>query len=221
MAHGIAHHVLLTRTYKKVGAMKDDMKLRLFTTAIVITMLVTYISPWVVANYTGSIQDEIFNNCMTKWDRYYFDLCWSEREQARLPLWNYLFPYLPAAALLWFNWLVKPGLKFSVESYPTRTISALVWIGLLVAALGIYFPIQNALTRELHKTITFLSTAQPPLIFAGCLIAPLLFHHLLAPVSMPKIVKTGKIALLLLALTPIIAFVVVLIREGIRALEQM
>ena len=199
--------------------MRDDVKLRLYVTAIVIVMAILCVGPQIVNSHFASVRQELLSSCFMERPGLGFDFCWQDAEQkAALPLWEYLLPYLPAAALLWVNWLLKPSLKFSAESYPTRTIRGLVWLGLFAAAVGIYVSIENAVTGELSKAISFLRTLYPLWLISGWLIAPLMFHHLLAPVaSVPKM-KNAKIGLILLAITPIVAVVVVFIREGLRAL---
>ena len=199
--------------------MRDDVKLRLYVTAIVIVMAILYVGPLIVNSHFASVLQELLSSCSKEWPGLGFDFCWQDANQkAALPLWEYLLPYLPAVALLWLNWLIKPTLRLSDESYPRRTMNVLLWLGLLVAALGIWFSIMSVVElrdAELHK-LSAREILTLPWTAAGWLIAPLLFHHLVAPVSLAASIRKGEIALLLLAAAPIVAGVLFLVREVIR-----
>src|SRR5438128_3272213 len=100
--------------------MRDDVKLRLYVTAVIIVMLILYTGPLTVLSHEDSIRDEVYKQCSNKEPSPSFDYCWELRNQAVFPIWEYSLPYLPAVVLLWINWLLKPSLKQSLESYPTR-----------------------------------------------------------------------------------------------------
>lgn len=200
----------------KGEGMADDVKLRLYVTAIVIVMAILYVSPPIWVEYLGSARSELYTNCTKEFSHLGFSYCWEARQKADLPLWMYLLPFLPVGAVLWLNWLIKPNLKLSDESYPKRTMKVLLWFGLLVAAFGIGFPIWSVVSSsidELNK-VSALNILKPPWVAAQWLIAPLLFHYLVAPVSLAASMKKGKIALLLLAATPIVAGVLYIVRVG-------
>lgn len=199
--------------------MTDEVKIRLYVTAIVIVMAILYIGPPNWASQLESVRSELHTNCTKKWPDLGFNYCWDEAKQkAALPLWMYLLPYLPAGAILWFNWLIKPSLRLSVESYPKRTMNVLLWFGLLVAALGIWTPIWIVVSTsaaELDKVLAR-DIFTTPWVAAAWVSAPLLFHHLVAPVSLAASMKKGKIALLLLVAAPIVAGALLIVREVIR-----
>ena len=198
--------------------MTNDLKTRLYVTAIVVVMVTLYVIPFIVIQQYEDVRNALFQSCLTKIERA-FDFCFSEsRRNAELPLWNYLLPYIPTGAILWFNWLIKPDLRLNEESYPKRTMTSLLWIGLIVAAIGMWVPISVVLGREaadLYKieNITFW---RGPWVGAAWVIPAMLFHHLVAPASFAGSMRKGKIALWLLVSTPLIAFALYFIRELIR-----
>lgn len=201
--------------------MTNDVKLRLYVTAIVIAMAILYVGPLIVTSHLDSVQSEFLANCKKKGvgleEPGGFIYCLEESHKVALPLWMYLLPYLPAGTILWFNWLIKPSLRLSVESYPKRTMNVLLWFGLFVAAWGIGFPILNVVNTsdaDLYK-IPAQSYFMAPWVFAAWLSAPLLFHHLIAPVSLAASMKKAKIALLLLAAAPIVAGILIIVRQGL------
>jgi len=202
--------------------MSDEVKIRLYVTAIVIVMAILYVAPLIVNSHFVSVRSELVTSCYTKSSGIGWDFCWDQaNRKAELPFWEYLLPYIPAGAILWLNWLIKPNLRLSDASYPRRTLNVFLWIGLLVAAVSIWVPIQTVLTQsdaDLHK-IALRDFVTLPWTAAAWLIAPLLFHHLIAPVAVAEGMRKGKITLWLLAATPIAAFLLMLLREGIRALR--
>ncbi|WP_305328360.1 hypothetical protein [Methylotenera sp.] len=192
------------------------MKLRLYITAIVIVMLILYIGPPAMNSHLMTLREELRLSCYLAGQRMDWDYCQQEAtKKAALSLWQYLLPYLPATAILWFSWLLKPELRLSDDSYPKRTMNALLWLGLLVAAFGIWnaiWPIVSTSDAELYKVSArdFLAVTW---VASAWLIAPLLFHHLVAPVSLSTSMRKGKIALLLLTVAPIVAGIIYIVRD--------
>ena len=199
--------------------MRDDLKLRVYLSAVVMAMVCLYVFPFWVGSEFKAAQDEFLKSCIEKYTNLGFDFCWPKSQQdAELPFWNYLSPYLFAFTLLWFNWLLKSDFRFTVASYPRLAMNILLWLGMLVAGGGIYFPIAFVLepeTANLYK-ISLHSLWSPPWFAFAWLSAPLLFQQLLGPVAMAPSMKKGKILLLLLAATPVIAFAVAGVRSGMR-----
>ena len=199
--------------------MRDDLKLRVYLSAVVMAMVCLYVFPFWVGSEFKAAQDEFLKSCIEKYTNLGFDFCWPKSQQdAELPFWNYLSPYLFAFTLLWFNWLLKSDFRFTVASYPRLTMNILLCLGMFVAGGGIYFPIAFVLepeTANLYK-ISLHSLWFPPWFAFAWLSAPLLFQQLLGPVAMAPSMKKGKILLLLLAATPVIAFAVAGVRSGMR-----
>jgi hypothetical protein len=198
--------------------MDSNVKLRLYISVIAVVMAILYVGPGMVNIHLKSFQEEVVSNCIKEVPSRPFDFCWDKRNQVSLPLWEYSLPYLPAIALLWLNWLLKPSLKMSDESFPRRAIKILLWLGLLAAALGIWHPIWYVMSREaseLYK-VEALTVLLVSWSVAGLLIAPLLFHHLVAPASLAGSMRKGKIALLLLASSPIVAGIIFVLRMVLR-----
>lgn len=201
--------------------MADEVKLRLYVTVIVIAMAILYVAPPVVNSHFLSVRQELVNSCFRESPGLGFEFCWQQaRQKAALPFWEYLLPFLPAAALLWFNWLLKPTLRLSDNSYPRRTMIALLWLGLLFAALGIWHPIWYVASREVADLYKIGAQELLSLTWttAAWLIAPLLFHHLVAPVSLAASMRKGKIALLLLVAAPVVACILYIVRAAIKDL---
>ncbi len=199
--------------------MNGDMKLRLYLTAIVVTMGFLYASPFFVISHYEGIRSELLASCLKESSGYGFDFCWNKSQKdAELPFAEYLLPFLPAAALLWFNWFIKPDLTLTEEFYPRRTINGLLWLGLLVAAVAVWIPLYDVTSRnsaELHK-ISSITFWRAPWIASAWLIPPLLFQHLVGPTSLSARMRIGKIAIWILTATPIAALAIYVAREAIR-----
>ncbi len=174
-------------------------------------------APFLVESHLTSVRDMVLSKCQADYPNISFELCWSDRRQASLPFWWYLISYVPASALLWMNWTFKPNFQLTEQSYPKRTISVLMWLGIIVAACGAIFPIWNVASADISKINEIDTTAYWVLlrVFAAWLIAPLLFYHLVGPVSLASSMKKGKVALLFLAVAPIVALVLYILRVTI------
>ncbi len=200
--------------------MNDDVKMRLYVTAIVIVMVTLYVGPLLVHSQFEEVKNALLQSCLKESPGLGVSFCWDRASSnAGFPLWKYLLPYIPAGVILWLNWLIKPSLRLTEESYPKRTMSVLLWFGLLVAAaVGIWIPISEVISQEAADLYKIESRTfwRGPWVAAAWLIAPILFHHLIAPVSLAGRMRKGKLALWLLTATPIVAYVLYLIREAIR-----
>ena len=166
--------------------MNHDLKLRLYLTVIVIAMGFLYIAPLYIASNTVS------------------------------PFLVYLLPFIPAISLLWFNWFLKPDFVLTEESYPRRTIIGLLWLGLLVAVIGVWLPLYGVASSESADLQNILSTTfwRGPWLASAWLIPPLLFHHLVGPASLSARMRIGKVVLCILAATPIASLALYAVREA-------
>ena len=182
-------------------------------------MVCLYVFPFIVSTEFNAVRSELLKSCIAEYPNLGFTFCLPESQQkAELPFWNYLRPYLFAFTLLWLNWLLNLDLRFSVGSYPRLTINILLWLGALAAVGSICFPltlVMNSEAKNLYKLSSHDFWFLPWIAFAW-LSAPLLFNHLLAPPSIAPSMKKGKLLLLLLVATPVIAFAVALARSGMR-----
>lgn len=198
--------------------MNRDLRLRLYLTAIVLAMGFLYVAPFFVISHFEGIRSELFQSCFKEFPTIGFDFCWKKsHEDTELPFLAYLVPFLPAAALLWFNWFLKPDLTQTEESFPRRTIIGLLWLGLLVAAFAVWLPFYEVTSKnstELHKIPSFMFWRSPWFATAW-LIPPLLFQHLVGPESLAARMRKGYIAIWILAATPIAAFAIYVAREAI------
>lgn len=200
--------------------MTNEVKQRLYVTAIVVAMASLYIAPLIVSSHFNEVKKALFEHCTKEFPAIGFEFCWVEaRSKAELPFWEYLVPFFPAALALWLNWLLKPDLRLSEDAYPKRTIKFLLWLGLLVAALAVWLPLSQVATwnaADLYK-IESQTFWRAPWIAAAWLAAPMLFHYLLAPVSLAASMRKGKIGLWLLAATPVASFALYALRESLKA----
>lgn len=195
--------------------MTNEVKFRLYITTIVIVMAILYVSPLAINSHAASLRSEFYSSCYKATPGLGFDYCWQEATQkAALSTWDYLLPYLFAVIILWFSWLLKLELRLSDVSYPKRTMNALLWLGLLLAAICIWIPISEVASTDVAKlhTISPRELFEPSWFAATWLIPPLLFHRLVAPTSLATSMKKGKIALILLLATPIIALALLIVR---------
>lgn len=202
--------------------MSDPVKLRLYLTLIVLMMVGLYIGPFVVANHLNSVQSAIRQTCLENRSiSGWWDICYAEGQRAALPFWEYLIPYLPACILLWLNWLLNPNLRLSPEAYPGRSLTALLWLGTIFAGLCIFVTIWGVASLEYEKVHSVDATTllAPMRVACAFLLAPLLFHHFVAPeppAAKLRIYavshKLAKVSLLLLIASPIVAGILLVIR---------
>jgi hypothetical protein len=196
--------------------MTRELKQRLSISAVALAMGVLYVGPLVVITKLIEVQNQLYLECsrdlvMT------VEYCWRDSERkASLPFGTYLLPFVPAIVALWLNWLLKPDFRLSEEKYPRRTLNSLIWLGLICAALAIWVPFSNVFSSnpaEIHK-IADRAYWSGPYVAAGWLLAPVIFCHLFAPPNLIGQVRRGRIALCIMALTPIVAFLLAAVRQA-------
>lgn len=196
--------------------MTRDLRQRLFISAVVAIMGVLYVGPLVVGHQLTEVRNQIYLEC-SKDLVLTLELCSRNSERkASLPFTTYLFPFAPAIVVLWLNWLLKADFRLSEERYPRRTLNGLIWLGLIFAAIAIWVPFSNVISSspaEVYK-IADRTYWGGPYIAAGWLIAPLIFHHLFAPPNLNGQATKGRIALCIVALTPIAAFLLAAFRQA-------
>lgn len=199
--------------------MTNDVKLRLFVSVIVVVMATLYVGPLVVTSHFGTVEQTLLQDCRKVFTGSSFEFCWDQsRRDASLPFWEYLLPYFPAGITIWVNWLVKPDFRLSEQTYPKRTINVLMWFGLFVAAMTIslsFFEVVSKDIADLYK-IRSRSFWVPSFVSAAWLMSPMLFHHLVAPISRATDIRKCNIGLWLVAATPVASFALYLIREAIK-----
>lgn len=113
---------------------------------------------------------------------------------------------------MWLHWLLNPHLRLPIESFPRRMVKGFLWFGTFGALLAIALPIVSVSTlgvgdigaRELLAPLWFLG----PL-----LLAPLLFHYLMAPIASGRTLRREWIALLAAGVAPVVAFLILMIRS--------
>lgn len=195
--------------------MTRELKQRLFISAVVAVMGVLYVGPLVVGVKLTEVQKLLYLECVK-------DLvaahayCWNDSERkASLPFATYLLPFVPAIVALWLNWLLKPDFRLSEEKYPRRTLNSLIWLGLICAALAIWVPFSNVISSSPTEVYKIANRAYwgGPYVAAGWLIAPLIFYHLFAPPNLIGQASKGRVALCIVALTPIVAFLLAAFRQ--------
>lgn len=196
--------------------MTRELKQRLLISAIVVIMGGLYIGPLFVSNKLTEFQNHLYLECskdlvMT------IEYCWRNSERkASLPFATYLLPFTPAIVVLWLNWLLKADFRMSEEKYPRRTLNGLIWLGLICAAIAIWVPFSNVISSSPTEVYKIPDRAYwgAPYMAAGWLIAPLIFIHLFAPPNLIGQAKKYRIALYIVALTPIAAFLLAAFRQA-------
>lgn len=197
--------------------MKEQVKLRLLITFAVIVMGVLYVAPFVLNANVNEQRQQTLDACIKKSGPSFFDSCWRESRQVTPGIGHYAFPVLPAAAIMWFIWLLGFDAKLSEGAYPRRTVQALLWIGMLAAVGGIAHHLWYVASLDLSALQLW--EAISPLWIAACwLISPLVFQHLLGPAGTSVSVRKGKIMLLIAAITPVLGLIVFLVRVGLQDL---
>ena len=194
-----------------VGAgVNKDMKVRLYVSLVVVSIVFLYISPLIVILHGESIRKEFLHNC-TKESMDYWIYCLEQsKDKAQLHFLLYLLPYIPVGLLVWTNWIIKPDLRLRAELFPVRTIRFLLWLGIVVAILSVVMLIWQSCTQKISD---FRGLFILPWLSSTLLFAPVIFNHLLEPI--PSIVKMqyAKVAMLGLAILPILGFTIFIIRS--------
>lgn len=192
--------------------MSKDVRVRLYVSLVVVTIAVMYIGPLLVLTHGETVRSEFLQNC-TKESPAYWDLCWQQsKEKASLSFWKYLLPYLPVALLIWANWLAKPDLRLSAQSFPRKTVNSLVWLGLVAAVFGAFLPLWWGATQKLSdfegRGVFIL-----PWLSGTALAAPMVFNYLVGPVPSMINMRKAKIALLVLVAVPVVGLMIFLSRS--------
>ena len=181
------------------------VKLLLYSMTTIFVVAFLYVN-FVYAIVDQITQQETFDNCMNNFgkNRYsFFDQCWNQYLEILLPIWLYLIPYLPAVLLWGLHWSLNINLHLSVNAYPKRIVTGLVWLGLIAAVYGIILTFWIAIYLiETPPVMIFL----PTIVLSGWVIAPLLFQNLLAPVEAMRHMTSLKTGLTLMLITPVLVF---------------
>jgi hypothetical protein len=197
--------------------MTAEIKQRLFITAIVVAMASLYVGTTGAVFSYFDTRGTLLAECRAGdgFKSRDFEFCWDEiNRKVGFPLWLFLAPFIPAAVALWLNWLFKIDMRLAENVFPRRTISLLLWLGLCGAAWAVYVDLEQVAAAD--KPV-FNQTLSVPLIWAaGFLAAPMLFHYLLAPATFSAQLRNGKIALVILAATPVMLFVAYLVSSLLR-----
>lgn len=181
------------------------VKLLLYSMTTIFVVAFLYIN-FVYAIVDQTTQQESFNNCTNDFGTNRYSLlnsCWNQHSEILLPIWLYLIPYLPAALLWGLRRSLNINLHLSVNAYPKRIVTGLVWLGLIAAAYGIILTFWIAIYLiEVPLFMIFL----PTIVLSGWVIAPLLLQNLLAPVEAMRQMTALKIGLVLMFITPVLVF---------------
>jgi len=191
--------------------MTNEVKLRIYVTTIVIVLAFLYVGFVYTINEQSIVNEEIFDNCMNIYESIsfsYLNFCMNRRLEGILPIWVYLAPYLPAGLLWWLSWLLKINLRLPIDAYPKRTVTGLVWLGLIAAAYAIFVTFYIAMSVIDKPVAAMHNTFNPMIYFSGWLIAPLLFQHLLAPAEAIRHMRALKIGLVMMIVVPIVLVVI-------------
>jgi hypothetical protein len=168
---------------RKGGGMGEEVKRRLYVSVVIVVVVFLYVGPFVFQWHAQSVRTEFLQQCyLGSGSPNNFEYCWQEsKSKAALSPWKVLFPFLPAGTLVWLNWLLNPHLRLPIESFPKRTVRGFLWFGIFGALLAIALPIVSASTLGLGDIGA--RELLGPLWFLGpLLLAPLLFHYLMAPI---------------------------------------
>jgi hypothetical protein len=196
--------------------MTRDLQQRILISAVVLVMGALYVGPLFVGNKLTEVQNQLYLECRKDLVMAH-EYCWHDSERkASLSFPTYLLPFLPAIVVLWMNWLLKTDFRLSEEKYPRRTLNGLIWLGLICAAIAIWVPFSNVISSSPTEVYKIADRAYwgGPYIATGWLVAPLIFHHLFAPTNLIGQASKGRIALYILALTPIVAFLLAAFRQA-------
>lgn len=184
--------------------------------------MLLYVGPFLVLTYVESVRSEFVQNCV--YPGYSLDYCreaWERSKEGepfstgesavKVPFWRYFFlPYLLAGLLVWVHWVTQPDLRLSVQSFPKRTINFLVWLGFAAALVGIVLPLY-----WLGTTTDFDSLRNQFILWwhsGAVLAAPLVFNYLVGPVPSVVNIRKAKIALVALAVLPVVGLAVFVFR---------
>ena len=190
--------------------MGNDIRVRLYVSLVVVAIAFLYIGPFLVLAHSETLRSEFYQNCRDSLSSP--ELCSRQaREKASLSFWKYLWPYIPSALLIWVNWLAKPDLRLSVQSFPRKTINSLVWLGLAAAVFGTVLQIWLGVTQKLSDFDGDVFIL--PWLSGAVLAAPIVFNYLVGPIPSMVNMRKANIALLVLVVVPVLRFVIFLARS--------
>jgi hypothetical protein len=196
--------------------MTRDLQQRILISAVVLVMGALYVGPLLVGYKLTEVQNQFYLECSKDFVMTLEYCLRNSQQKASLPFATYLLPFAPAIVVLWLNWLLKADFRMSEEKYPRRTLNGLILLGLICAAIAIWVPFSNVLSSSPTEVYKIADRAYwgGPYIAAGWLIAPLIFNHLFAPPNLIGQAKNCRIALYIVALTPIVALLLAALRQA-------
>jgi hypothetical protein len=196
--------------------MTHELKQRLLITAVVVVMGILYFGPFFVPIKLSEVQNQLHIECAKDLVMTLEYCSRSSKQKASLPITTYFLPFAPAIVVLWLNWLLKADFRLSQENYPRRTLNGLIWLGIICASIAIWVPFSNVISSSPTEVYKIAERAYwgGPYIAAGWLIAPLIFHHLFVPFNLIGQASKGRIALYIVALTPIAAYLLAAFRQA-------
>jgi len=190
--------------------MREELKVRLYVTAVVLVMAMLYVGVVFSHAAISKSADATFASCLKgSTDSMMITKCERDHLAHDPQLGSLAVPYLPAALLFWVSWLFGLRYRLTQEHYPARTIAALRWVAYLAVAFSALVTFDIATSG--NKPGNVLHVFGPTMLFAGWVIAPMLFQMLLAPKDLSSPPLALRIALGAMISMPFVGIIVFII----------
>lgn len=192
--------------------MEPRVKQRLYTSAVTLVSALVFIGSILVGAYYSGVYEKLYDECFSATKS--LDYCSGAIKKENVtPVWTLLLPYVPAGLLLWFRWLVGGVQPLETQSYPRKTISFLLWLGMVSAVAASVFSLWHFATMDLNAGGSHFHL---PWSVAAFLAGPLLFDYALAPIGTVTPTLMARKVFYVLVATPAVTIVIEIARSMVR-----
>ena len=117
--------------------MNHEIKKRIFISLVVVAVLSLYLSGFNIQLGLNELRSSALSRCIE--GRYeLFDFCLNKTNgEYSLTLLQFVTPFIPAALLLWIQWLLKIDATIEVEAYPKRILKTMRIVAYAIAMIGV------------------------------------------------------------------------------------
>ena len=198
--------------------MNNQVRQRLFMTLVALSLLWLLCMGVINLLHVHDLRSLALADCI-KDNFALFDICYRKTNQEIQPsLLNYISPFLPVIILLWVCWVFKVRFQIDASADKKRIRKFIVGLVYSIGVLGFSFPFFIVLEKEVERLheVLFHYLFLVPWLAISWISAPIFFQRLLDyEVRITEFVSLHKVAYLVAA-SPILAFVLLLIRHGLQ-----
>lgn len=199
--------------------MNQEVKHRIFISLVVMAMLWLYFVGFNIQIGLNELRSSALSRCIDgKYELFDFCLHKTNGEYTPSAL-QLMTPFIPAALLLWVQWLLKVDVAIDVDSYPKRTMKCLRVVAYAIAIFGVALPLLMVIEKSADR-IYQVHTGNlliGPWLATGWVSAPLVFQKLVGPRDLDDDFSRLRKVLYAVLISPVVA---VLIQIGRELLNQ-